>query len=142
MSRRRYPSDVTDAQWAVLAALMPPAINGRTGRPRTHAVREIWNAIFYQARNGCSWRALPHDLPPWDTVWFHFRRWRDSGLVQRVHDALREQVRTKAGKHATPSAAILDSQSVRTTEKGGSAGTTRARKSRAANATAQSTRLG
>src|SRR5512142_213575 len=89
MSRRRYPSDLTEAQWAVIAALMPPAIHGRTGRPRTHSLREIWNAIFYQARNGCSWRALPHDFPPWDTVWFHFRRWRDSGLLRHVHDVNR-----------------------------------------------------
>ncbi len=141
-SRRRYPSDLTDAQWALVEAAMPPATNGRTGRPRKYPLREVWNAIFYLTRNGCSWRALPHDLPPWDVVWEHFRRWRDGGTLERVHAALREEVRVRAGRAPTPSLAIVDSQSVRTTEKGGPRASTRARRSRGASATSSSTRSG
>lgn len=142
MQRRPYPSDLTDAQWAVIQAVMPPAQGGRTGRPRVYPLREIWNAIFYLTRQGATWRALPHDLPPWADVWRHFRRWRDNGTLQRVHDALRAQVRVRAGKAPTPSAAIIDSQSVKTTEKGGPAAMTRARRSRGASGTSSSTRSG
>ncbi|HEV2150661.1 MAG TPA: transposase, partial [Longimicrobiaceae bacterium] len=116
--------DPTDAQWAVVRSVLPAAKNGRTGRPRTHELREVWNAIFYQAHNGCTWRALPHGFPPWPTVWQHFRRWRDSGTLERVHDVLRERVRIKAGREPSPSAAVLDSQSVRTAGKRGAAGAT------------------
>lgn len=140
--RARYPSDLTDAQWAAIASLLPPAKGGRTGRPRLYPLREIWNAIFYQARTGCSWRALPHDFPPWEDVWYHFRRWRDAGTLERVHTALRETVRLSVGKEPTPSAAIIDSQSVKTTEKGGSAATTTGRRSPGASATWWSTPSG
>jgi putative transposase len=138
--RRRYPSDLTDAQWALLEAAMPPAVHGRTGRPRTYPLREVWNAVFYLARNGGSWRALPHDFPPWEVVWDHFRRWRRNGTLVRVHDLLREEVRVWAGKTRTPSAVVLDSQSVATTEKGGPRATTPARRSRGASASWSSTR--
>ena len=135
MERSAYPSDLSDAQWQKIEAVLPPAKGGRTGRPRKYPLREVWNAVFYQARTGCAWRFLPHDLPPHGDVWDHFCRWRDSGLMARVHDALREQVRVAAGKEPTPSAAIIDSQSVRTPQKGGPTATTRARTSRAASAT-------
>ena len=129
MARPPYGSDLTDAQWQRIAPLIPPAKPG--GRQRSVNIREVLNAIFYRTKTGCQWRNLPHDLPPWGTAAGYFRIWRRSGVWQTIHDALREQVRVKAGREATPSAAIIDSQSVKTTEKGGSGGTMRARKSRA-----------
>jgi putative transposase len=119
MARKRYPTDLTDAQWRVLKPLVPAAKPG--GRPREVDMREVLNGIFYQTRGGASWRMLPHDLPPWGTVHYYYRRWRREGAWQRIHDALRGQVRRQAGRTASPSAAILDSQSVKTTEKGGRA---------------------
>ena len=124
MQRKQYPTDLTEAQWEIIRSAMPPAKGGRTGAPRAYRLREIWNAIFYQAKNGCSWRALPHDLPPWPAVWQQYRRWRDNGMLEAVHAALCEQVRRKAGRQSTPSAVIVDSQSVRVAEKRGGAGAT------------------
>lgn len=128
MNRRAYPTDLTDAQWERLRSVLPPAKNGRTGRPRIHALREIINALLYQARTGCQWRNLPHEFPPWESVYDHFRRWKQNSLLERIHEALREQVRSKAGKEPTPSAAILDSQTVKTTEKGAPEATTAPRR--------------
>jgi transposase len=130
MPRRPYPSDLSDAQWQALAPLIPAAKPG--GRPRRVDMREVVNAILYIARQGATWRALPHDYPPWRTVYHYFRAWRLDGTWERVHDALRDRVRVEAGRAASPSAAIIDSQSVRTTEKGGRAATTPARRSPAA----------
>jgi putative transposase len=141
-SRVRYPSDLTDAQWALVAAAMPPATHGRSGRPRKHPLREVWNAVFYLTRNGCSWRALPHDFPPWNIVWDHFRRWRQNGTLEQVHAALRTEVRVWAGKAPDASLAIIDSQSVKTTEKGDPRASMRARRRRAASATWSSTPSG
>jgi putative transposase len=137
--RARYPSDLTDAQWELVRAQLPGLDGIHRGGPRRYHLREVWNAIFYLTRNGCSWRALPHDFPPWGAVWYHFRCWRDDGTLQRVHDALRTQVRVAAGREPTPSAAVLDSQSVKTTEKGGPTATMPARRSKGASAFSSST---
>lgn len=121
MSRRAYPTDVTDAEWAVLAPLIPAPKPG--GRPRLHERRELVNAMRYVLRGGIAWRALPHDLPPWQTVYHYFRLWRIDGTWERANAVLRAQVRQRAGRAPAPTAAILDSQSAKTTEKGGAAAT-------------------
>ena len=115
--RKRYPSDLTDGQWEKIEPLIPPAKPG--GRPREVEMREVMNGIFYLVRSGCSWRMLPKDLPPWGTVHYYYWCFRREGLWVKMNDALREQVRVQAQREATPSAAIMDSQSVKTTEKGG-----------------------
>ena len=117
MARRRYPSDLSDAQWMRLAPMLPPAVPG--GRPRTHPTRDVMDALRYVLRGGIAWRALPHDYPPWQTVYHYFRTWRLDGTWERLNDELRELVRERAGRNRQPTAAILDSQSVRTTEQGG-----------------------
>jgi putative transposase len=128
MSRKPYVSDLSDAQWKRLQEVFPPARNGRSGRPRRHELREVVNALLYQARTGCSYRALPHEFPPWAVVWDHFRRWRDNGTLELIHAALRTQDLYQAGRQVAPGAAILDSQSVKTTEKGGQEASTQPRK--------------
>ena len=132
MERNLYPSDLTDEQWKLVEPRIPPAKPG--GRPREVDMREVVNALLYLSRTGCQWRALPHDFPPWQTVSYYYYQFRNDGTWQRLHDALRQDVRVGAGREPTPSAAILDSQSVKTTEKRGIVvATMRARKSMAAN---------
>lgn len=131
MQRTAYPSDLTDEQWRLIKPLIPPAEPG--GRSRQVDMREVINGILYLSRTGCSWRMLPHEFPPWGTVHYYYRRFRLDGTWQRIHDTLRERVRRQAGKKPTPSAAVIDSQSVKTAEKGGTAVMTQARKSRVEN---------
>jgi putative transposase len=117
MERRPYITDLTDAEFAYLKPLLPPP--RVRGRPWCHPPREILDAIFYVVRTGCQWRLLPNEFPPWPTVYWRFRRWRLDGTWERIHTALREQLRTRVGRDPQASAAIIDSQSVKTTSVGG-----------------------
>ncbi len=116
VKRVAYPSDLTDKQWAEVAPLIPEAEPG--GRDRAVNMREVLNGILYLIRGGVSWRMLPHDLPPWGTVHYYYRRFRLDGTWISIHDVIRGKVRVKAGRKVAPSAAIMDSQSVKTTKKG------------------------
>ncbi len=141
-SRLRYPSDLTDEEWALIGCEIPPAKRG--GNKRTVDVREVVNGLMYVLSTGCQWRAIPKDLPPRSTVNYYFCRWRDDGTLDRLHHGLYVRCREQAGREASPTAAIIDSQSVKSAEKGGAASIRRAsmaaRRSRARSATSWSTR--
>ncbi len=122
MKREAYPSDLSDQEWAILEPLIPPAKPG--GKPRTTDRREVLNAIFYVNKGGIPWRMLPHEFPKWPTVYDYYNTWRQAGLWGQWNALLGERVRQAAGRDATPSAAILDSQSVKTSQKGGRAAST------------------
>jgi putative transposase len=126
MARRTYPTDLTDAQWAILEPYVPPPKPG--GRPPNHPRRELVNGMLYILRSGGAWRLLPHEFPPWQTGYHSFRLWRDDGSWERINATLRERVRVRAGRDPQPRGAILDSQSAKTTAKGGLAATTAARR--------------
>ena len=112
--RKTYPTDLSDAQWSRLRSYLP---NPKAqGRPRTHSLRHVFDAIFYVLKSGCPWRLLPHDFPPWSSVYYHFRRFRLSGLWYLILKVLRSAERKRVGKDPQPTAAIMDSQSVKTTE--------------------------
>jgi len=115
--RKPYPTDLSDAEWKYIEPHVP-APKGH-GRPRTHSLREILDAIFYVLRSGCSWRLLPHDFPPWPTVYYYFRKWRINGTWEKMNGAIRERLRAKLGRNSQPSAGIVDSQSIKTTGVGG-----------------------
>jgi len=123
-----YATDLTDDQWATLAPLLARDNMEAGGRPLKVDMRRVVNAILYLLRTGCQWRNLPKDFPYWEQVYYHYRALRLRGTWLKVHDALRQEVRKEAGKEATPSVAIIDSQSVKTAQKGGPRATTPARK--------------
>ena len=127
-----YPSDLTDSEWKILEPLVK---QGKMGRPRDDSTREILDAIFYIVKGGNQWRMMPKDFPPWKTVYDYFYRWKKNGFWDAIHDELRSQCRKQVGKEETPSAAIIDSQSVKTVQKGGSVVMTQVKKQRVVSAT-------
>jgi putative transposase len=131
ITRKPYETDLTDEEWTILEPILKRALYGEKtktrGHPRHYPLREIVNAILYLLKTGCQWRQLPHDLPPWKTVYYHFRRWEKRGVLAQIRDVLVKKARAQAGKDA-PKHLAVDSQSVPSTAKGGHAGMTGARR--------------
>ena len=121
MRRSKYPTDLSDAEWACLTPYLPASKKRGRGRPNVHSPRKILNAVFYLLKSGCPWRLLPRDFPPWKTVYHWFRKWRIDGTFERLNAALCERLRTRLGRNPKPSAGIVDSQSAKTSGVGGEA---------------------
>ena len=130
--RLAYTTDLTDEEWQILKPLLPPEKAG--GRPRKYPRREVINGLQYVRRAGGAWRLMPHDLPHWQTAYQSFRAWRQDGPWRRIHEQLREEVRTRLGRHPPPAAAVIDAPTVKTTETGGPRAMTGRRNPRAASA--------
>ena len=115
--KRSYSTDLTNAEWECLKLYVPPP--NKRGRPKIHSTREIFNAIFYVLKSGCAWRLLPRDFPPWESVYYWFRRWRIDGTFERLNAAVRERLRVRLRRNPQPSAGVVDSQSAKTSGAGG-----------------------
>lgn len=141
MKRQAYPDDITDKEWELIKPLLEKNGSPRGRKPK-YEKREVINAIFYLIRSGCSWRHLPHDFPPWYAVYSQFLRWKNRGVFEKMHDKTKETIREFLGRNAQASGAIIDSQSVKTVEKGGSVDMTGGRKLKAGKDISQSIRKG
>lgn len=135
LKRKPYPSDLTDNEWAQIEPILYEGVYRKAGSRGKYPRREMFNAILYVLRTGCQWTDLPHDFPPWKTVYSQFLRWRDKNLFQKLNTTLNKRLRTLLGRNADPSVGIVDSQSIKTTEKKGSAGSTEVKKLRVGNDT-------